>query len=93
MSKHVEEKHKGVSPGFSMLPIAGFRTVLRRYTGEGIIIEKQQDNTRVELCSQSLLSFTLDTLTPILHSSTNDHREMKSGRISYKKRNLSDLIL
>ena len=45
LAKHVTDKHNGESPGFTMKPVSSFRTVLRRYKGEGVIIEKQQPNT------------------------------------------------
>ena len=41
LAKHVHDIHNGTSPGFTMKPMASYRTVLRRYKGEGVLIEKQ----------------------------------------------------
>ena len=45
LAKHTREIHKDVSPGFQMASIASCRRVLSRYKTEGVMIERQQDNT------------------------------------------------
>ena len=47
MAKHTIEAHNGMMPGFTMKPMERYKTLLRRYKGEGVLIEKQQSSKQM----------------------------------------------